>query len=54
MHHASIRTADIYQAIAFYELLGFEVVRTLYCWHYLGLLDGRFKWANRTDAGART
>ncbi|MEM9980017.1 MAG: VOC family protein, partial [Cyanobacteria bacterium P01_D01_bin.2] len=26
MHHASIRTADIHRAIAFYELLGFEVV----------------------------
>ncbi|MEM8612550.1 MAG: VOC family protein [Cyanobacteria bacterium P01_H01_bin.105] len=38
MHHASIRTADIHQAIAFYELLGFEVVErftagiTLACW----------------------
>ena len=38
MHHASIRTADIHRAIAFYELLGFEVVErftagiTLACW----------------------
>ncbi|HEY9644999.1 MAG TPA: VOC family protein [Chroococcidiopsis sp.] len=38
MHHASIRTADIFRAIAFYELLGFEVCDrftagiTLACW----------------------
>lgn len=38
MHHAAIRTSDIHQAIAFYELLGFEVVErftagiTLACW----------------------
>ncbi|EKV02272.1 VOC family protein [Leptolyngbyaceae cyanobacterium CCMR0082] len=38
MHHASIRTADIHKAIAFYELLGFDVVErftagiTLACW----------------------
>ena len=38
MHHASIRTADIHRAIAFYELLGFEVKErfttgyTLACW----------------------
>ena len=38
MHHASIRTADIHRAIAFYELLGFEVCKrftagiTLACW----------------------
>ncbi|ESA39063.1 glyoxalase bleomycin resistance protein dioxygenase superfamily [Leptolyngbya sp. Heron Island J] len=38
MHHASIRTANIHRAIAFYELLGFEVVErftagiTLACW----------------------
>ena len=38
MHHASIRTANIHKAIAFYELLGFEVVErftagiTLACW----------------------
>jgi catechol 2,3-dioxygenase-like lactoylglutathione lyase family enzyme len=38
MHHASIRTADIYRAIAFYEQLGFEVEErftagiTLACW----------------------
>lgn len=38
MHHASIRTADIFKAIAFYEQLGFEVKErfttgyTLACW----------------------
>jgi catechol 2,3-dioxygenase-like lactoylglutathione lyase family enzyme len=38
MHHASIRTADIYRAIAFYERLGFQVCErftagiTLACW----------------------
>ena len=38
MHHASIRTADIFRAIAFYELLGFSVCErfttgsTLACW----------------------
>ena len=38
MHHASIRTANIHRAIAFYELLGFEVRErfttgyTLACW----------------------
>ena len=38
MHHASIRTADIHRAIAFYELLGFTVCErfttgsTLACW----------------------
>ncbi len=38
MHHASIRTANIHRAIAFYELLGFEVHErftagiTLACW----------------------
>lgn len=38
MHHASIRTANIHQAIAFYELLGFTVQErfttgyTLACW----------------------
>lgn len=38
MHHASIRTADIHRAIAFYELLGFMVCDrfttgyTLACW----------------------
>ncbi len=38
MHHASIRTADIHRAIAFYGLLGFELEvqfttgYTLACW----------------------
>lgn len=38
MHHASIRTADIHRAIAFYEHLGFQVQErftagiTLACW----------------------
>ena len=38
MHHASIRTADIHRAIAFYEQLGFTVNErfttgyTLACW----------------------
>ena len=38
MHHASIRTADIHRAIAFYEQLGFTVRErfttgyTLACW----------------------
>jgi catechol 2,3-dioxygenase-like lactoylglutathione lyase family enzyme len=38
MHHASIRTADIHRAIAFYEQLGFQVCErfttgiTLGCW----------------------
>jgi catechol 2,3-dioxygenase-like lactoylglutathione lyase family enzyme len=38
LHHASIRTADIHKAIAFYELLGFSVKErfttgyTLACW----------------------
>lgn len=38
MHHASIRTANIHQAIAFYEQLGFGVTErftagiTLACW----------------------
>ncbi|MCC5636549.1 VOC family protein [Nostoc sp. CHAB 5844] len=38
MHHASIRTANIHRAIAFYELLGFIVCErfttgyTLACW----------------------
>lgn len=38
MHHASIRTANIHRAIAFYELLGFTVTErftagiTLACW----------------------
>ncbi|NJL22938.1 MAG: VOC family protein [Leptolyngbyaceae cyanobacterium SM1_3_5] len=47
MHHASIRTADIFQAIAFYELLGFTVCErftagiTLACW--MEGLDGRIE-----------
>ncbi len=38
MHHASIRTADIHRAIAFYEILGFTMEErftagyTLACW----------------------
>jgi catechol 2,3-dioxygenase-like lactoylglutathione lyase family enzyme len=38
MHHASIRTANIFRAIAFYEQLGFQVQErfttgyTLACW----------------------
>lgn len=38
MHHASIRTANIHRAMAFYELLGFRVCErftagiTLACW----------------------
>lgn len=38
MHHASIKTADIHAAIAFYELLGFTIIErftagiTLACW----------------------
>ena len=46
-HHASIRTADIRRAIAFYELLGFEVKErfttgyTLACW--LEGLGGRIE-----------
>lgn len=38
MHHASIRTANIHRAMAFYELLGFKVCErftagiTLACW----------------------
>jgi catechol 2,3-dioxygenase-like lactoylglutathione lyase family enzyme len=37
-HHTSIKTADIFAAIAFYEALGFEVIErftagiTLACW----------------------
>ncbi len=47
MHHASIRTADIHRAIAFYELLGFTVKErfttgyTLACW--LEGLGGRIE-----------
>lgn len=51
MHHASIRTADIHRAIAFYEQLGFEVCDrfttgyTLACWMEGGHggLDGRIE-----------
>jgi catechol 2,3-dioxygenase-like lactoylglutathione lyase family enzyme len=47
MHHASIRTADIFRAIAFYELLGFSVQArfttgyTLACW--MEGLNGRIE-----------
>lgn len=47
MHHAAIRTANIHQAIAFYELLGFQVCErfttgyTLACW--LEGLNGRIE-----------
>lgn len=47
MHHASIRTADIHRAIAFYEQLGFTVKErfttgyTLACW--LEGLHGRIE-----------
>lgn len=47
MHHASIRTAEIHRAIAFYELLGFTVKErfttgyTLACW--LEGLGGRIE-----------
>jgi catechol 2,3-dioxygenase-like lactoylglutathione lyase family enzyme len=47
MHHASIRTADIHRAIAFYQLLDFEMEEqftagiTLACWMHgpLGRLE---------------
>lgn len=47
MHHASIKTADIHRAIAFYELLGFQVCErftagiTLACW--MEGLNGRIE-----------
>lgn len=47
MHHVSIRTANIHQAIAFYQILGFEVMErfttgmTLACW--LEGLGGRIE-----------
>lgn len=47
MHHASIRTANIHRAIAFYETLGFNVTErfttgyTLACW--LEGLGGRIE-----------
>lgn len=47
MHHASIRTADIHRAIAFYEKVGFSVKErfttgyTLACW--LEGLGGRIE-----------
>ncbi|MFM6355214.1 MAG: VOC family protein [Planktothrix sp.] len=48
MHHASIRTANIHRAIAFYELLGFTVCErfttgyTLACW--MEGLNGRIEF----------
>ena len=47
LHHISIRTADIFKAIAFYELLGFKVKQrfttgyTIACW--LEGLGGRLE-----------
>jgi catechol 2,3-dioxygenase-like lactoylglutathione lyase family enzyme len=47
MHHASIRTANIHRAIAFYEVLGFAIEErfttgyTLACW--LTGLNGRIE-----------
>jgi catechol 2,3-dioxygenase-like lactoylglutathione lyase family enzyme len=47
MHHASIRTANIFRAIAFYEQLGFQVQErfttgyTLACW--MEGLNGRIE-----------
>ncbi|MEM8503410.1 MAG: VOC family protein [Cyanobacteria bacterium P01_D01_bin.1] len=47
MHHASIKTADIHQAIAFYERLGFQLETrftagiTLACW--MTGLNGRIE-----------
>ncbi|MEA5573990.1 VOC family protein [Calothrix sp. UHCC 0171] len=47
MHHASIRTANIHRAIAFYEQLGFTVIErfttgyTLACW--MEGLNGRIE-----------
>lgn len=47
LHHVSIRTADIFKAIAFYELLGFQLKQrfttnyTLACW--LEGLGGRLE-----------
>lgn len=47
MHHASIRTANIHRAIAFYEQLGFSVCErfttgyTLACW--MAGLNGRIE-----------
>jgi catechol-2,3-dioxygenase len=47
MHHASIRTADIHRAIAFYEQLGFQMQErftagiTLGCW--MEGLNGRIE-----------
>ncbi|MEB3294822.1 MAG: VOC family protein [Synechococcales bacterium] len=47
LHHVSIRTADIFRAIAFYEILGFTVQErftagyTLACW-----MTG---WGNRLE-----
>ncbi len=51
MHHASIRTADIHRAIAFYRQLGFEIETqfatgyTLACWMVgqPGRIEGRIE-----------
>jgi catechol 2,3-dioxygenase-like lactoylglutathione lyase family enzyme len=40
MHHASIRTANIHRAIAFYEQLGFTVCDRFTTGYTPRLLDG--------------
>lgn len=55
MHHASIRTANIHRAIAFYELLGFTVKErftagvTLACW--MEGLNGRIELLQVPEPG---
>ena len=51
-HHTSIRTADIFQSIAFYEALGFEVTERLYSRDYAGLLDARRRDSSRINASS--